>query len=122
MFGQYQLYYVKLTQQNGERAMTSFLCDQVIDFDAISAYEAKDIESLINQIQETLIGTEGRKVVVLLKNAHYLTTKAFVILYNYLSESLSDNAVFVLVSSDRSKIFPPLLDLVQNESLSFKAA
>ncbi len=102
--------------------MTSFLCDQIIDFDAISAYEAKDIEGLVNQIQETFIKAEGRKVVVLLRNAHYLTTKAFVILYNYVRESLSGDAVFVLVSSDKSKIFPPLLDFVQNESLSFRAA
>ncbi|HLP90187.1 MAG TPA: hypothetical protein VK184_16565 [Nostocaceae cyanobacterium] len=93
--------------------MTSFLCDQVIDFDAITAYEAQDIEQLINQIQTTLKNNAGSKVVVLLRNAHYLTTKAFAILYNYIREQLANNLVFILVSTDKSKIFPPLLDFVQ---------
>jgi RNA-binding protein YhbY len=65
--------------------MTSaFLCDQAIHFDAINAYEAKDMEGLINQIQTTLAETESIKVVVLLRNAHYLTTKANAFLYNYI--------------------------------------
>lgn len=93
--------------------MTSFLCDTAIDFDAIDAYEAKDIEGLINQIQTSLGEASGSKVVVLLRNAHYLTTKANACLYNYIRAPLSSNVVFVLVSTDKSKIFPPLLDFVQ---------
>jgi hypothetical protein len=31
--------------------MTSFLCDQVIDFDATQAYGAQDIEELVNQLK-----------------------------------------------------------------------
>jgi len=91
--------------------MTSFLCEQVIDFDAIDGYEAKNIETLIEQLQVI----ESRKVVVLLRNAHYLTTQAFAILYNYIRQLNSSHAVFVLVSTDSSRIFPPLLDFVQHQ-------
>ncbi|BAZ71411.1 hypothetical protein NIES4106_62080 (plasmid) [Fischerella sp. NIES-4106] len=89
--------------------MTPYLCDSAIDFDAQSAYEASDIENLINNIQTT---SEGRKVVVILKNAHYLTMRAFSVLYNYIREANS-SVVLVLVSSDKSRIFPPLLEYVQ---------
>lgn len=92
--------------------MTPFLCDIAIDFDAQSAYQASDIEKLINQIQTALTEAEGRKVVVVLKNAHYLTMKAFSVLYDYIRE-LHSNVVLVLVSSDKSRIFPPLLEYVQ---------
>lgn len=95
--------------------MTSFVCDQIIDFEAAEAFEAKDIESLLEQIKSTQTQTEAFKVVVLLRNAHYLTTRAFAILYNYIQEPISDNVVFVLVSADKSKIFPPLLDFVQHQ-------
>jgi hypothetical protein len=93
--------------------MTYFLCKQVIDFNATTAYEAKDIEQLINQVQVSLETNSGSKVVVLLRNAHYLTTKAFAVLYNFIRQQISDNLVFILVSADKSKIFPPLLDFVQ---------
>ncbi|WP_041233065.1 hypothetical protein [Cylindrospermum stagnale] len=93
--------------------MTSFLCDQVIDFDAVDAYEAKDIEKLVNQIQTLLTTDKNSKVVVLLRNAHYLTTKAFAVLYSYLRQQPSGDVVLILVSADKSKIFPPLLDFVQ---------
>ncbi|MBH8574926.1 hypothetical protein I8752_18260 [Nostocaceae cyanobacterium CENA369] len=94
--------------------MTSFICDQIIDFEATHAYEAQDIERLIEQVQTSLAEMEGRKVVVLLRDAHYLTTRAFVILYNYIREPFSTNAVFVLVSGDKSRIFPPLLNLIEH--------
>ncbi|BAZ13221.1 hypothetical protein NIES4071_50600 [Calothrix sp. NIES-4071] len=102
--------------------MTSFLCDQAIDFDATNTYEAKDVERLINQIQAYLAETENRKVVVLLRNAHCLTTKAFALLYSYIRESRASSVVFVLVSTDKSKIFPPLLDFVQSDNFSMGAA
>lgn len=70
------------------------------------------IEELINQIQAALTEAEGRKVVVVLKNAHYLTMKAFSVLYNYIREPHS-NVVLVLVSSDKSRIFPPLLEFLE---------
>ncbi|GJD23949.1 hypothetical protein RIVM261_089050 [Rivularia sp. IAM M-261] len=89
--------------------MTPYLCDTAIDFDAQTAYEASDIEDLINQIR---VSTKGRKVVVVLKNAHYLTMRAFSVLYNYIREAPKD-VVLVLVSSDKSRIFPPLLEYVQ---------
>ena len=92
--------------------MTPFLYDIAIDFDAQSAYQASDIEELINQIQAALTEAKGRKVVVVLKNAHYLTIKAFSALYNYIRE-LHSNVVLVLVSSDKSRIFPPLLEFLQ---------
>lgn len=92
--------------------MTPYLCDLAIDFDAANAYEASDVEGLINQIQTTLAETEDKKVVVVLKNAHYLTTKAFSVLYNYIRKPHL-NVVLVLVSSDKSRIFPPLLEYVQ---------
>ncbi|WP_341529951.1 hypothetical protein WKK05_11930 [Nostoc sp. UHCC 0302] len=94
--------------------MTSFLCDQIIDFEATQAYEAQDIERLIEQTKTLLAQSQSSKVVVLLRNAHYLTTRAFAILYNYIREPISSNVVFVLVSADKSKIFPPLLDLVEH--------
>ncbi|WP_375495388.1 hypothetical protein [uncultured Nostoc sp.] len=95
--------------------MTSFVCDQIIDFEATSAYEAQDIERLIEQIKTILVSSEDSRVVILLRNAHYLTTRAFVILYNHIRSPISANVVFVLVSTDKSKIFPPLLDLVQHQ-------
>ncbi|MEH1871087.1 hypothetical protein [Nostoc sp.] len=95
--------------------MTSFLCEQIIDFEAAEAYEVNDIEGLIKQVKTYLAESEGKKVVVLLRNAHYLTTRAFAILYNYIQEPISTNVVFVLVSADKSKIFPPLLDFVQHD-------
>lgn len=102
--------------------MTSFLCDLVIDFDAINGYEVKDVERLINQIQDSVTENGGRKVVVLFRSAHYLTTRAFVTLYDYIRNSETSNAVFVLVSTDRSRIFPPLLAFVQNENVNLGVA
>ena len=102
--------------------MTSFLCDLVIDFDAINGYEVKDVESLISQIRDSVTGNGGRKVVILLRSAHYLTTRAFVVLYDYIRNSSTSNVVFVLVSTDKSRIFPPLLTLVENESLNLGVA
>jgi DNA polymerase III gamma/tau subunit len=97
--------------------MTPYLCDLAIDFDAQIAYEASDVEALINQIQAFLVENEGRKVVVVLKNAHYLTMRAFSVLYNYIREPHSD-IVLVLVSSDKSRIFPPLLEYVQTTAVA----
>ncbi|MBW4635756.1 MAG: hypothetical protein KME30_28920 [Iphinoe sp. HA4291-MV1] len=94
--------------------MTSFLCDQAIDFDAINGYEAQDVERLINQVRDS--GAEsGRKTVVVLRNAHYLTTQAFATLYNYIRQPIQEHVVLVLVSADKSRIFPPLLDFVQHQ-------
>ncbi|GAA6623016.1 hypothetical protein [Scytonema sp. NUACC26] len=82
--------------------MISFICDRVIDFDATQAYEAKDIEEPIARLKS---GAElGRKVVVVLRSAHYLTTQAFVILYNYIQTPAVSNIVLVLVSTDQSRI------------------
>jgi len=102
--------------------MTSFLCDLVIDFDAINGYEVKDVERLIKQIQDSITESGRRKVVVLFRSAHYLTTRAFVTLYDYIRNNGASNVVFVLVSTDRSRIFPPLLALVENESLNLGVA
>lgn len=98
--------------------MTSFVCDQIIDFEAIEGYEAQDIERLIEQIETLLAQSDASKVVVLLRNAHYLTTRAFAILHNYIQEPISQNVVFVIVSADKSKIFPPLLDFVQHQQVA----
>ncbi|YAF99304.1 MAG: hypothetical protein AB3A66_29590 (plasmid) [Nodularia sp. CChRGM 3473] len=95
--------------------MTSFVCDQIIDFEATEGYEAQDIERLIEQIKTLLTQSDMSRVVVLLRNAHYLTTSAFALLYNYIRQPISSNVVFVLVSADKSKIFPPLLDFVQHQ-------
>ncbi|MEH2467826.1 hypothetical protein [Nostoc sp.] len=95
--------------------MTSFVCDQIIDFEASNAYEAQDIETLIEQVKTILASSEDSRVVILLRNAHYLTTRAFSILYDYIRSPISANAAFVLVSTDKSKIFPPLLDLMQHQ-------
>lgn len=92
--------------------MTPYLCDLAIDFDAALAYKASDVEELITQIEAALAEVEDTKVVVVVKNAHYLTTKAFSVLYNYICKPSSD-VFLVLVSSDKSKIFPPLLNYVQ---------
>jgi hypothetical protein len=92
--------------------MTPYLCDFAIDFDASTAYEASDVEELILRVQTALSVIDGGKVVVVLKNAHYLTTRAFSILYNYVRE-LHTDVVLVIVSSDKSRIFPPLLEYVQ---------
>lgn len=89
------------------------LCDSIIDFDAHTAYEAKDIENLISQVQETLAGDKTAKPVVVLKNAHFLTTKAFTVLNNYIRNS-NDAISLVIVSSDKSKIFPPLLEYMES--------
>ncbi len=98
--------------------MTSFLCDQVIDFDAINdGYEALDVERLLIEIQQILAENRARKCVVLLRSAHYLTTRAFAILHEYIRNSEVNNVIFVLVSTDKSKIYPPLLSLLENENL-----
>ncbi|MBG1269429.1 hypothetical protein [Nostoc sp. WHI] len=92
--------------------MTPYLCDLAIEFDAQVSYEAKDIENLIKQTKIALSESSKTKVVVILKNAHYLTTKAFSVLYNYIRESNS-SLMLILVSCEKAKIFPPLLDYVQ---------
>ena len=90
-----------------------YLYDSIIDFDAKTAYEAKDIEGLIAQIQTTLTQNQTKSPVVVLKNAHYLTTKAFAILNDYIRSS-QNIASLIIVSSDRSKIFPPLLEYIES--------
>jgi DNA polymerase III gamma/tau subunit len=95
--------------------MTTYLCDLATYLDAATAYEASDIETLINQIQASVVENESRKVLVVLKNTHYLTMNAFSVLYNYIREPHSD-VLLVLVSSDKSRIFPPLLEYVQTTS------
>jgi hypothetical protein len=92
--------------------MTSFLCEQTIDFDATQGYQAKDVENLIVQIQIYSQSPNSGKVVVLLKNAHYLTTRAFGVLYNYIRQGSTQNVIFVVLG-DKSKIFPPLLDCLK---------
>lgn len=92
--------------------MTPYLCNLAIEFDAQVSYEAKDIENLIKQTKIALSESSDTKVVVILKNAHHLTTKAFSVLYNYIQESNS-SLVLILVSWEKAKIFPPLLDYVQ---------
>ncbi|MBW4602961.1 MAG: hypothetical protein KME29_26220 [Calothrix sp. FI2-JRJ7] len=62
--------------------MISLLCDIAIDFDAQSAYQASDIQKLINQIQTALTEAEDTNFVVVLKNVYYLTMKAFSVLYD----------------------------------------
>lgn len=49
-----------------------------------------------------LVEMEGSQVVVLLRNADYLTTRAFIIFYNYIRQPISNNVVFVMVSGDKS--------------------
>lgn len=93
--------------------MMHYLYDSIIDFDAQTAYEAKDIEGLIAQIQATLTQSQTESPVVVLKNAHYLTTKAFAILNDYIRNSHL-GASLIIVSSDRSKIFPPLLEYIES--------
>ncbi|MFB2918645.1 MULTISPECIES: hypothetical protein [Aerosakkonema] len=88
--------------------MQSILCQELIEFDASSRDRADDIQQLLPEVEAA---TQSR--VVVLKNAHYLTTKAFAILYEYLREKSSNDVVFILVSSDRSRIFPPLLECVK---------
>lgn len=90
--------------------MISYLYKQAIEYDAEEAYEAKDAENLITSVRESLV--DGERTLVVLKNAHLLTTKAFSVLYDYISGS-RDNVAFALVSSDRDKIFPPLLQLIE---------
>ena len=91
-----------------EISMQSILCQELIEFDASSRYHAEDIQQLLAEVDAV-----NQYTVVVLKNAHYLTTKAFAILYEYLQRKPSKEAVFILVSSDRSRIFPPLLDCVK---------
>ena len=82
---------------------------QRIEFDAQQeGYQVKDIEQLLGRISQS---AACLSTVVILKNAHYLTTMAFSLLYDYLQEH-STRVLMVLVSSDRSRIFPPLLDCV----------
>jgi phosphoglycerol transferase MdoB-like AlkP superfamily enzyme len=92
--------------------MTSFLCEQTIDFDATQGYQAKDVANLIAQIQASSQSLNSGKVVVHLKNAHYLTTRAFGVLYDYIRQDSTQNVIFV-VYGDKSKIFPPLLNWVK---------
>lgn len=92
-----------------------YLQNEVIDFDAQNGYQAENIQQLFDDIS-----SKDEPVVVLFKNAHLLTTKAFGLLYDYLkhrnaSDLPKTKNVFVLVSSDKSKIFPPLLEFVQEE-------
>ncbi|MBW4692241.1 MAG: hypothetical protein KME27_10790 [Lyngbya sp. HA4199-MV5] len=80
-----------------------------IEFDAqAEGYQAEDIEQLLKQISKS---AACLSTVVILKNAHYLTTKAFSLLHDYLQKH-STRVLMVLISSDRSRIFPPLLALV----------
>ncbi|MCC5640343.1 hypothetical protein LC593_31825 [Nostoc sp. CHAB 5844] len=95
--------------------MTTFVCDQIIDFEATNGYESQDIETLIIQVGVLLASPDSSRVVVLLRNAHYLTSRAFSILYDYIRSPISARCIFVLVSTDKSKIFPPLLNLVQHQ-------
>lgn len=93
------------------------LCDSLIDFDAHMAYKAEDIENLISQVQRLLAENKTTKPVIVLKNVHYLTTKAFAVLNNYIRNS-KDTVSLVIVSSDRAKIFPPLLEFIESPDVA----
>lgn len=60
------------------------------------------IERLIEQVKMLLVEMEGFQALVLLRNADYLTTRAFTIFYNYIRQSISNNVVFVMVSGNKS--------------------
>lgn len=84
--------------------MQSFLCDRLVELNAHDSHESKDVQALLNDLH----GYSDPTVVVL-KHAHFLTTAAFLLLHQYLQQK-PQNISFVLESSDRSRIFPPLLE------------
>jgi folylpolyglutamate synthase/dihydropteroate synthase len=94
--------------------MQTFLCQNIINLDAQWNYEAKDIQRLIGRAQ-----VSDRATAIVIDNAHFLTTRAFVILYEYIQQRLSQpktskGVLLLIVSNDKSKIFPPLLEFVSS--------
>lgn len=80
---------------------------QRIEVDAIGGYRVQDIEALLNRI-------DGQEAIVVIKNAHMLTAKAFYRLHDFLQDD-SKRIDLTLVSSELEKIFPPLLGNAQIE-------
>ena len=76
---------------------------QMIEWDAANGYEFADIFPLIQS-------ASSAPSVLLLKNAHLLTTKVFNELYRLMEGSPSVN--LILSSSEPGKVFPPLLQYV----------
>jgi DNA polymerase III gamma/tau subunit len=87
----------------------AYLYQGMVEFDAqTQGYELNDIESLLQRISSTAL---GESTLLVLKNAHYLTTTAFVALYEYLKQNPA-RVMVVLLSSDNTRIFPPLFEYV----------
>lgn len=80
----------------------------VIIYDAKSCgYSADDVQQLIKQVP----CSNKAKVTMIIKNAHYFNTEAFVILNEFLERS-TPIVLCVLLSADKTRIFPPLLNHV----------
>ena len=78
---------------------------QRIEVDAINGYHAQNIEALLQQL-------DREEAIVVIKNAHMLTAKAFYCLHDFLQDD-SKRIDLTLVSSELEKIFPPLLGNTQ---------
>ena len=87
---------------------TAFYCQSLIEFDAAEKYQSEDIGLLIT---ETI--SANHKKLVVIKNTHRLTTKASVYLYKYLKAKDDSNTIFFLISDDRLRMFPPLLEYLE---------
>jgi hypothetical protein len=83
--------------------------ENAIEFNAVLEYHAQVIiERLIRQLS----ACNGPTLLVL-KNAHYLTSEAFSALYCYLLQT--PNVEVVLAVTDETKTFPPLLEYVKEQ-------
>lgn len=86
------------------------LYENVIQFDAKEdGYQGEQMHQLI---QDVTGSASFCSTVLLLKNADHLTTCAFALLHEYLQEAPS-KVMVIMISTDRSRIFPPLLQYVE---------
>jgi hypothetical protein len=84
-----------------------------IEWNAVTGDRESDIKSVIESI-------DSDNTIIVIKNAHLLTTAAFNCLQQFIEENPTVN--LILVSDEPDKIFPPLIDCVyeKNESAERK--
>jgi hypothetical protein len=87
-------------------------CSQCKIYDASDGFVSEDIEKVLDELKEIVEGSEPEfQILFIIENAHYLTAKAAISVYECMRDYLGLAVVLVVVSTEKTKVFPPLLSM-----------